>query len=272
MRTPWLRNTLLALASGAALLSPLVGQAKDLGIEGQVYEVIEEDFRITLMRLVARQDWTVAQEALKESARDYTRNLPAYMLPRADETKTRWKDVGIVISEDIYLPWVDWESGSVFEPGKILAAEAGTYLNPIAKMPAAAIERLFIFDGTDPAQLSYALELIGKNIPQLNFMMIAGDVGELSERLGRPIYHPAPTMLEKFHVTAVPTLIGFGRGAHQGHMAITSIAMPASPDLVQQAWFGLGDSGEIAPPREAVLETSRASLPDPGAEPVEETQ
>lgn len=265
MRTPWFRHTLTTLAACAALLASPGGTAKDLGIEGQVFEVIEEDFRITLMRLVARQDWTLAQEALKESARDYTKNLPAYMLPRAEETKTRWKDVGIIIAEDIYLPWVEWETGSVFEPGKILAAEAGTYLNPIAKMPAAAIERLFIFDGTDPAQLNYALELIGKNIPQLSFMMIAGDVGELSEKLGRPIYHPAPTMLEKFHVSAVPSLIGFGRGSHQGHMAITSIAMPASPDLIQQAWFGLGDDGEIAPPRQAVLEEKPVPAADTGA-------
>ncbi|GBG14508.1 conjugal transfer pilus assembly protein TraW [Novimethylophilus kurashikiensis] len=254
------KHTLFSVAALAALSLAHPAQAVDLGVEGQVYEVIEEDFRVTLMRLVARHDWSTDQEELKESAQDYTKNLPSYMLPRADVTRTRWKDVGIVVSEDIYLPWVDWQSGSVFAPGKVLAAQAGTYLNPIAKMPAAGIERLFIFDGTDPAQMSFARELLKQNVEQLSFMMIAGDVGELSSEVGRPIYHPAPSMLEKFHVEAVPTLIGFGRGPHQGHMAITEIKLPADSSVVKEAWFGLGDAGEVAPPQPAVLtETTPAA-------------
>lgn len=252
MKTPaWLSRTAAALAVSAALLSPSVSQAVNLGVEGQIYEILEEDFRLILMKLVARHDWTVDQEELKASARDYTKNLPSYMLPRADKTLTRWKDVGIVVSEDIYIPWVDWETGSVFAPTKALLAEAGTYLNPIAKMPSGSIERLFVFDGTDPDQLSMARALMAKNIPQLSFMMIAGDIGELSEQMQRPVYHPPPSMLEKFHIRAVPTLVGFGRGTHQGHMALTEIKLPSPLTVVTDAWFGLGDRGESETPLEA---------------------
>lgn len=254
------RLTFAALVAGLAVAMAVPAQATDLGVEGQVFEPIEEDMRVMLMRLLARHDWSESQQTLQESAENYTKNLPAYFLPRADKTETVWKDVGIVVTEDIYLPWVDWKTGSVFEPQQKLAVEKGTYLNPVAKLPAAAIERLFVFDATDPDQLAFAKELMKLNIPQLSFMLVAGDLGELSKEMNRPIYHPPPTMLEKFHVTAVPSLIGFGRGQHQGHMAVTSFKLPADVAAVKRAWFGLPHAGydpdslpDVAPAIESLV-------------------
>lgn len=236
--SPRIKQLLSAIGMSIAFaMQP--GYAKDLGIEGKVYEPIEEDFRITLMRLIARHDWSESQQELKASAEDYTKNLPHYFLPRADETKTLWKDVGIIVTEDIYLPWVEWETGSVFDPGSVLIAEKGTYFNPIGKLPAAAIERLFLFDATDPEQMALARALMVQDIPNLHFMLVAGDLGPIAKEMNRPIYHPTPTMLEKFHVKAVPSLIGFGRGKHQGHMAVTSFKLPTSIDDVKSAWYGL---------------------------------
>lgn len=250
----WRRRAVVAAVAWATSLPVFAG---DLGIEGQVFEILEEDLRLVMMRMAAAHDWTPELKELEQSARDYTKNLPARFLPRAEKTLTRWKDVGIVASEDIYLNSVNWETGSVFDPDSVLAVQAGTYLNPISDMPSAAIERLFIFDGLDPEQMTMARALIAKKIPQLSFMMIAGDVGELSNEVGQPIYYPPPTLLEKFHVRAVPTLIGFGRGAHQGHMAITEIHLPTSLEVVNQAWFGIGDQGEpmAAPAAAPVSET-----------------
>lgn len=265
MQMPRLLRACAAAAVLAAIACSGVGVARaaDLGIEGTIFEPVEEDLRVLLMKLVASHDWQPQQQELKESALNYTKNLPAYFLPRAEKTLTRWKDVGIVTTEDIYLPSVDWQNGSVFNPGKVLAAPAGTYLNPIAKLPSRGIERLFVFDATDPDQLTFARALMVRNIPQLSFMVIAGDVGELSTEMNRPIYHAIPTMLEKFHIVAVPTLIGFGKGAHQGHMALTEFALPgASLDDVTKAWFGLPYSGYdpdsisddvLAPPVRAVV-------------------
>lgn len=242
----FVRAVLLAVSLTAASCSGGGGlaHAGDLGIEGQIYEPLEEDFRMTLLRLMAKHDWTEQQDELKQSAENYTKNLPSFYLPRATVTRTQWKDVGIVTTEDIYLPWVDWKTGSVFHPGRILAAPAGTYLNPIAHMQARGIERLFVFDATDPDQLEFARALMVQNIPQLSFMVVAGDVGEMSKEMDRPIFHAIPTMLDKFHVEALPTLIGFGKGPHQGHMAITEFALPGTElSDIQKAWFGLPESG-----------------------------
>lgn len=214
-------------------------QAKDLGVEGAIFMPIEEDFRLMMMRLFARVDWDEQTALLESSAKSYTANLPSYFLYRSTETKTVWKDVGILTTEDIYFPSVDHETGSVFEPQPTLAIEKGTYYNPISNMPSGAIERLFIFDATDEEQLALARALMVQDIPSLHFMLIAGDLGPLSEEMRRPIYHPSPQMLEKFHVTAVPALIGFGKGPHQGHMAITQFKLPASLDEVKGAWYGL---------------------------------
>src|SRR5690242_21947604 len=91
--------------AAAVLLVSLAGAANvyagDLGLEGTVFEPIEEDFRVTLMRLVASHDWSLDQQALQDSARNYTKNLPSYALPRATKTQTLWKDIGIVTTEDI---------------------------------------------------------------------------------------------------------------------------------------------------------------------------
>ncbi len=237
------RRALAALCTVLSLGAAVPVHARDLGVEGQVFEPIEEDMRIMLMRLIARHDWRESLSDLEDSAKSYTKNLPAYLLPRAEETQTTWKDVGIVVTEDIYLPWVDWETGSVFEPQQRLAVAKGSYLNPIAKIPSAGIERLFIFDATDPDQLAFAKILMAQNIPQLSFMLVAGDLGELSAEMNRPVYHPTPTMLEKFHIKAVPTLIGFGRGMHQGHMAVTAMKLPSDATTVKRAWFGLPHAG-----------------------------
>lgn len=228
------------------LLAGLLSQAHaiNLGIEGPVYEVIEEDFRVAMMRMVARHDWAPELEKLEDSAKNYTKNLPAFALPRAEKTRTIWKDAGVIVKEDIYLPWVDWETGSVMTPEKVLAVEAGTYINPLKDMASAGIERLFVFDATDDDQLALARLLISKRIPQLSFMVTAGDPGAISQDVNRPIFHPPAAMLEKFRIKAVPTMVGFGRGVHQGHIAITEIRLPTSPDVIEQAWFGLGDQGD----------------------------
>lgn len=234
------RASALALAFG---LSMAPAGAADLGVEGQVFVPIEEDFRLMLMRMMARHNWESEQQALKDSAKAYTRNLPQYSRPRADKTRTLWKDVGIVTTEDIYLPWVEWETGSVFEPEQRLAVPKGTYLNPIAHIPAAGIERLFVFDATDPEQLAAAKALMRLNIPQLSFMLVAGDLGPLSEEMNRPVFHPSAGMLEKFEITAVPSLVGFGIGKHQGHLAVTQLALPIKPETIQAAWYGLPYKG-----------------------------
>ena len=242
-----LRRTLASLLVTGAFfgLASFVerAQAVDLGIEGQVFEPIEEDFRIALLRMVARQDWTKHIDGLTESARNYTKSLPDFYLPLAKTTQTAWKDVGIIVSEDVYLPYVEWETGSVFEPEQRLAVPAGTYLNPIAQLPSAAIERLFIFDATSPEQVAFAKDLMRQNIPLLNFMVSAGDLGPISEEMRRPVYHLTEQMLDKFQITAVPTLLGFGRGQHLGHLATTQFALPMAQNDIHLAWFGLPYDG-----------------------------
>lgn len=238
-----LKRSLLVAVMGFTALITCPSHAVDLGIEGVIYEPLEEDLRIMMMRTIAQTDWAPHQQDLEFSAKEYTKNLPSYYLPRAEKTVTRWKDVGIVTTEQIDFPIVDFENGSVFDPKMQPAVGPGEYFNPIAHLPSGGIDRLFIFDATDPEQLAQAKTLMRMKIPLLNFMTISGDLGPISEEMGMPLFHPIPTMLEKFHIRAVPTLIGFGRNEHQGHMAITEFALPVSAKDIQDAWFGYGDQG-----------------------------
>ncbi len=224
----------------AVVWLPCSSFAVDLGIEGAVYEPIEEDVRITFLRLIARADIKGMQDDLRHSAENFTKELPSYYLPRADKTNTRWKDAGGLVEEDIYMPGIpDWETGSVTEMQPMLLAKKGTYVNMLTELPVEAIPRIFLFDGTDPDQLGLAKELAQAKLENLALIAIAGDVKDLSELLDGPVYHPGNQLLTQMNVKAVPTLLGFGKGWHQGHIAITEFATPSSVDQVKAAWFGL---------------------------------
>lgn len=238
----------LSLATGAA-------SAIDLGVEGQVFEPIEEDFRLMLLRMVAKKDWTPHLNELQESAENYTKNLPDFYIPTAQSSKTLWKDVGIITSEPIYMPSVDWVEGSVFEPEPVLAVPAGVYLNPIAHIPSNAISRLFIFDATSEEQLEIANKLIEAQIPMLEFLIVAGDLSPISKEHNRPIFHLSADMIDRFQIEAVPSLIGFGKGEHFGHMATTQFTMPVTVEDIENAWYGLPYPG-YDPLNEADLELS----------------
>lgn len=215
-------------------------QATDLGVFGQVYEPIEEDVRVLMLKLVAERDWQQDLDGLKQSAENYTANLPANFLPRATETRTQWKDVGIEVTEDVYFPYVDWETGSVLEPEQRLAVPKGTYFNPLVHLSLGIPPRMLVFDATDPEQLAFAQGVAALNIPALQLISIAGDVAKLTDTFGRPVYYGSRSMFEPFALTAVPTLVGFGEGAHLGHLAATQIKLPAAPESVHAYWFGLG--------------------------------
>lgn len=252
--TACIMAAVLSLSLGG-LNSPAM--ALDLGIEGQVFEPIEEDFRLAMLRMMAMHDWAVNIDELETSAKEYTKNLPQFGMEVVEKTATRWHDVGIITSEDIYLPWIDWETGSVFEPEKKLAVKAGTYLNPIAHLPSAAIDRLFIFDARVPEQLESAKALMQKNIPLLNFMITAGDLGPIAKEMGQPVFHLTPDIKERFEITRVPVLIGFGRGQHLGHAAVTELKTPVQEADIKNAWYGLPYEGydpEYIPEMEGSVE------------------
>ena len=215
-------------------------QAKDLGTEGLVFEPIEEDIRISMMRLLANEDPQRFEREMRESLDNFTKTLPSFYLPRADRTLTRWKDAGAVAGEDIFVPALsDWQNGSVTEPEQALLAAKGTYFNPVLNLPVEAIPRIFLFDATDYDQLQLAKELAILKLENFALIAIAGDVGELSDLMDTPIFHAGDLLIPQMQVRAVPTLLGFGRGWHHGHIAITEFKLPATAKDVQDAWFGL---------------------------------
>ena len=225
----------------------LPAKAVDLGVEGAVYEPIEEDLRIAMLRMIAKEDLRPMQQALLQSAENFTKELPSYYLPRAEKTVTRWKDAGAEVTEDIFIPGVpDWENGSVRDMKPVLLAKKGTYVNMISDLPVEAIPRIFLFDATDPDQLQLAKEVAAAKLDHLALIAIAGDVKELSELMDGPVFHPGNQLLTQMNVRAVPSLLGFGKGWHQGHIAITEFALPSSVDEVKRAWFGLASATDVS--------------------------
>ena len=226
----------------AVLLLTSPSHAKDLGVEGAIYEPIEEDIRVTFLRRIAREDPSRFGREMLDSVNNYTKNLPSMYLPRADRTVTRWKDAGALVAEDVFMPSIpDWKKGSALELEPVLLAAKGTYFNPVAHMPAQAIPRIFLFDATDYEQLQLAIELAALKLENFALIAIAGDVGELSELLDGPVFHAGDMLIPQMQVRAAPTLLGFGQGWHQGHIAITEFKLPASAQDVKAAWFGLSE-------------------------------
>ena len=132
----------------------------------------------------------------------------------------------------------------MLEMQPILIAPKGMYVNMLTEVPVEAIPRIFLFDGTDFDQLKLAQELAAAKLENLALIAIAGDVKELSELMDGPVFHPGAQLLTQMNVRAVPTLLGFGKGWHHGHIAITEFALPSSVEDVKKAWFGLSVDGE----------------------------
>lgn len=216
-----------------ALLLPGAAAAVDLGNYGKVWDIGETDIRKLMAEQLAQVDQHKIQTELQHSAKRYLKDLPPVELPEAVETKTRWVDPSVALSEDVLGP-VKQEDGS-YEWEVLIPA--GTPVNPLTKVRPNT-NMLFV-DLRRPEQVKFALAALKSHLRDLMVVATGGDIGALSKQIQRPIYYANPQLIERFDIRYTPSLLGVGEGVHEFELAVTEFAKPYDSALIDRAWHGL---------------------------------
>lgn len=219
----------LALVVGA--FSSFGATARDLGVQGNTYEIIERDFRADIAASAARADWGAVQEKAQDSARNYLDTLPKRSFEEASELSILYVDPSITLEDDIKVPRQQADGSFTWE----ILYSKGERFNPLTKYrPAAA---MLMFDGSNEAQIEFAQQVIALHPYRVTLVDVSGaNVGKLAERLGRPVFYANDFMLSRVPIRYAPSLIYPGQEAQALLLGVAAFARPFDPKVIDQVW------------------------------------
>ena len=170
-------------------------QAKDLGVRGQTWEIMEVDLLVFMQAKAAEfaksgqlEKW---QKNAKARARSYVETpTPVTGIIHAQSESQRLYDPSIRVRHDI-----------LDHQGRLIA-KRGTKINPLDYL-SLTTELLFV-DGNDKSQMQWALNIEGKT----KIILVDGPVGTLMRQHKRALYFDQKGILStQFQINAVPTSI-----------------------------------------------------------------
>lgn len=209
--------------------------AKDMGVAGTTWPIIELDIRQLLIEDAARTNWGPVQEEMESSAKRYVDNLPKRQFTSPQATLTDWIDPSVVLSSDIQVP-VKQPDGRY--SWKVLAAK-GTKVNPLEKIR--PVTAFLLFDGADERQVKLVKAVLAKEPERIVPVEAgAGKLTETNEALGRPTFFANDAMLARFRIRYLPSLVYPGFGPRELYLGNTSYPLPYSVDEVLTTWPTLG--------------------------------
>lgn len=224
-----MRKLLLASLLGLLIVNPL--HAKDLGVQGQVWPILEIDFRRLMLESAARVDWNQMQDEIKSSANKYFDGFPGRRLPSVDKTETRYIDPSIITPSDIMAPLPD-ASGTL--QWSVLYAK-GTRVNPLEKIR--PLTAMLFFDGNSPDQVKFVRAALAANPLRVVPVETAGaNVKDLSVAFDRPVFYANESMMARFRVEHLPALLYPGSGANALYLGLTAFAEPYKASELETAW------------------------------------
>jgi len=176
-------------------LLPVLSSSIALSAGSPMVKILEPDLLEVIQARVKSADWERIGEKAKQKIEARVRKGPKISLPVAKEDRVRYTDPTVEFPTDVTEP----QSGLVM-------ATAGTRINPLAHVQ--LNETYVILDATDRKQVE-AVDRTVSGSPQhkLMVMVTAGDAFALVRRWQRPVYWVNPTIIERFGVTAVPSIV-----------------------------------------------------------------
>jgi conjugal transfer pilus assembly protein TraW len=187
----------LKIASLAALFACCEAPAKDLGVIGTAYPVIERDLIEVIQERLRQKtqsgELAALNQAMLDRAKRTARRPPGVALPRA-------KDYRAVALNPVYTLDKDLTDAE----GKLLF-KAGTPVNPLEIRPLS--KTLCFIDGDDPQQVAW-IKTYCANEARNKWILINGDTGALSQQTGvRWYFDQRGVLTQRFGLQAVPAVI-----------------------------------------------------------------
>jgi len=187
----------LKIASLVALIASFDVIAKDLGVIGPSYPVIERDLieviHERIQQKTASGELGELHNGLKDRTKNYAKRPPGVSLPRALEYRAVEINPVYTLDKDI----TDADGKVIFK--------AGTKVNPLEVNP--LTKTLCFIDGDDPEQVSWMKEYCSADIRN-KMILVNGDYLGLTEKLNLRLYFDQRGYLvERFGIKAVPAVI-----------------------------------------------------------------
>jgi len=187
----------LAAASLVALIASCDASAKDFGVIGKTYPIIERDLIEVIHERIQQKKESGELDALHrgmaERSKGYARRPPGVALPRAEEYRVTEVNPVYTLEKDI----TDADGKVIFK--------AGTKVNPLEVNP--LTKTLCFIDGDDPEQVIWLKTYCGKDLRN-KLIMVNGDYLAVTEKTGMRIYFDQRGYLvERFGIKAVPAVI-----------------------------------------------------------------
>ena len=188
----------IALLLVVVLAAPMAS-AKDLGVRGATWPVIEPDL---LMQIEARlldmqrsgELARLEQEARTRARRRLEEPAPVAGIAPAREERSRTFDPALTVTTDIRTP------------EGVLIAAAGTRANPLEYLP--LTRDLVFIDGRRDAEIVWALARERAAGRPARIVLLAGRPLDLMRQLRRPLFFDMGARLAaRLRLSATPTLV-----------------------------------------------------------------
>ena len=212
-----MRRALLLVAAATLAVFAVPASARDYGVAGALFPVVEPDLLATIHARLTTLEQTGATRRLnaelqRRSIARVNRPAPVEGLTRAEAPRSWLFDPAIVLADDISD-----------DRGRLIMAR-GTRVNPLDSV--ALRQALVFFDGDDPAQLAWALQRAANKPPgakPAKLILVRGAPLELMRTRQRRFYFDqGGTLIRHFSIRALPALV-----EQQGRqLRISEIALP----------------------------------------------
>lgn len=192
-------RTLGCLLLSACLLCPSIMFAKDVGVIGQVFPILEPDLLAYMQAKAAKMlqdgEWAAKIQGLQMSTKTALENLtPVTGITPTTVARTRTLDPSITLQHTLY-----GANGQVIAP-------AGTTVNPLDKIN--LNETLIFFDARDKAQVTWAKTLLDKAQGEVKPILVAGNWLDLSKAWQRQVFFDVHgTITHRLQITRVPSVV-----------------------------------------------------------------
>lgn len=171
---------------------------------GPVYPIIEPDWSTWLPKEAERrlrERPSFSREQVRETIK---RKMPEIDLPEVKVSR-KYK-----VDPSVRIGWpVSDHTGRILIP-------AGSRVNPLERLP--TIRPIVIIDGLKKKQVAWAARL--RESPLV--LITAGDIFDLSQQFGRPVYPAPKALIERFAIERVPVVLS----SRNGMIAVEEVALP----------------------------------------------
>jgi len=192
-------KTLSRLLLGICLLYPSIIFAKDVGVIGQFFPILEPDLLAYMQAKAAKMlqdgEWADKMQSLQMSTKTALENLtPVAGITPTSVARTWTLDPTITLQHTIY-----GANGQVIVP-------AGTTINPLDKM--SLNETLIFFDARDKSQIAWAKSFLDNAKGQVKLILVAGNWIDLSKAWQRQVFFDVHgTITHRLQITHVPSVV-----------------------------------------------------------------